>query len=58
MLNRQMTVFLKHADGYLIPVTMLVKFHYSQSLGYCFVGLFKPLDKVQPFNDERKIKTE
>jgi hypothetical protein len=38
-----MTVFVKKANGYVIPVELFIKFHYSIDYKYTFLAVIKPL---------------
>jgi hypothetical protein len=44
-------MFIKKANGYVIPVELYIKFHYSIDYQYTFLALVKPFFEMAPFNN-------
>ena len=42
-------MFIKNANGYVIPVELYIKFHYSIDYQYTFLALVKPFFEMAPF---------
>ncbi len=44
-------MFIKKANGYVIPVELYIKFHYSIDYQYTFLALVKPFFEMAPFGN-------
>ncbi len=44
-------MFIKKANGYVIPVELYIKFHYSIDYQYTFLAVIKPFYEMAPFAD-------
>ena len=44
-------MFIKKANGYVIPVELYIKFHYSIDYQYTFLAIMKPFYEICPFQN-------
>jgi len=51
IINNKVTMFIKKANGYVIPVELYIKFHYSIDYQYTFLALVKPFFEMAPFGN-------
>lgn len=49
IINNKMTVFMKKINGYVIPVEIYIKFHFSIDYQYTFLAIVKPFYEMAPF---------
>lgn len=42
-------MFIKKNNGYVIPVELYIKFHYSIDYQYTFLAILKPFYEMAPF---------
>jgi hypothetical protein len=54
IINNKVTMFIKKSNGYVVPVELYIKFHYSVEHQYTFLALFKPFSEMAPFNNAVK----
>ncbi len=47
-------MFLKKANGYVVPVELFIKFHYSIDHQYIFLAIVKPFYEMTPFSNQLK----
>jgi hypothetical protein len=50
-------MFLKKASGYVMPVELYIKFHYSIDFEYTFLAIVKPFYEMSPFTNLVKYNT-
>lgn len=58
IINNKVTMFIKKANGYVIPVELYIKFHYSIDYQYTFLAIIKPFFEMTPFGNGLKYNTE
>jgi len=58
IINNKVTMFIKKANGYVIPVELYIKFHYSIDFQYTFLAIIKPFFEMAPFGNGLKYNTE
>jgi hypothetical protein len=51
IINNKVTMFVKKANGYVIPVELYIKFHYSIDYQYTFLAIVKPFFEMTPFTN-------
>lgn len=51
IINNKVTMFIKKANGYVIPVELYIKFHYSIDYQYTFLALVKPFFEMASFGN-------
>jgi hypothetical protein len=51
IINNKVTMFIKKSNGYVIPVELYIKFHYSIDYQYTFLALVKPFFEMAPFGN-------
>jgi hypothetical protein len=51
IINNKVTMFIKKANGYVIPVELYIKFHYSIDYQYTFLAIIKPFFEMAPFGN-------
>jgi PAS domain S-box-containing protein len=51
IINNKVTMFIKKANGYVIPVELYIKFHYSIEYQYTFLAIIKPFYEMAPFTN-------
>ena len=51
IINNKVAMFIKKANGYVIPVELYIKFHYSIDYQYTFLAVIKPFYEMAPFSD-------
>lgn len=49
IINNKVTMFIKKSNGYVIPVELYIKFHYSIDYQYTFLAIIKPFFEMTPF---------
>ena len=49
IINNKVTMFIKKSNGYVIPVELYIKFHYSIDYEYTFLAVIKPFYEMAPF---------
>ena len=54
IINNKVAVLLKKANGYVIPVELYIKFHYSIDYQYTFLAIFRPFYELKPFSNQVK----
>ena len=47
-------MFIKRANGYVIPVELYIKFHYSLDHHYTFLAIINPFHEMSPFANRIK----
>lgn len=50
-------MFVKKPNGYVIPVELYIKFHYSIDYQYTFLAILKPFYEMAPFTNGVKYNT-
>lgn len=58
ILNKNITFFLKKANGYIIPAEMYTKFYYSIDYQYTFLAVCKPYYEMSPFGNDVKYNID
>ena len=51
IINNKVTMFIKKSNGYVIPVELYIKFHYSIDYEYTFLAVIKPFYEMAPFSN-------
>jgi PAS domain S-box-containing protein len=51
IINNKVTMFIKKANGYVIPVELYIKFHYSIDYQYTYLAIIKPFYEMAPFSN-------
>ena len=51
IINNKVCMFIKKANGYVIPVELYIKFHYSIDYQYTFLAIMKPFYEMSPFQN-------
>lgn len=51
IIDNKVTMFIKKANSYVIPVELYIKFHYSVEYQYIFLAILTPLYEIAPFNN-------
>ncbi|TNV74775.1 hypothetical protein FGO68_gene16630 [Halteria grandinella] len=51
IINNKVTMFVKKTNGYVIPVELYIKFHYSIDYQYTFLAIVKPFYEMAPFSN-------
>ncbi len=51
-------MFIKKANGYVIPVELYIKFHYSIDYQYTFLAIIKPFYEMSPFSNGLKYNID
>jgi hypothetical protein len=54
IINNKVTMFIRKANGYVIPVELYIKFHYSIDYQYTFLAIIKPFYEMAPFGNGAK----
>ena len=54
IINNKATQFLKKSNGYVTPVELYIKFHYSLDYQYTFLAIFRPFHEMCPFANQQK----
>ena len=49
IINSKVTMFIKKSNGYVIPVELYIKFHFSIDYQYTFLAIVKPFYEMTPF---------
>eukprot|EP00347_Sterkiella_histriomuscorum_P004053 403361925 len=49
IINNKTCMFVKKSNGYVIPVELYIKFHYSIDYQYVFLAILKPFYEMAPF---------
>jgi hypothetical protein len=44
-------MFIKKSNGYVIPVELYIKFHFSIDYQYTFLAIIKPFFEMSPFSN-------
>ena len=44
-------MFMKKSNGYVIPIELYIKFHYSIEYQYIFLAIIKPFYEITPFTN-------
>lgn len=58
LMNRKILHFVKDKTTAIIPVEVILKFHYSNTYNYCFYGLISHVHELIPFKDGLKYSTD
>jgi hypothetical protein len=58
IINNRVTMFIKKANGYVIPVELYIKFHYSIDYHYTFLAIIRPFYQMAPFNNAVKYNID
>ena len=51
VINNKVTMFLKKSTGYVIPIELYIKFHYSIDYEYIFLAIVKPYYEISPYQN-------
>jgi hypothetical protein len=51
IINNKVTMFIKKSNGYVIPVELYIKFHFSIDYQYTFLAIIKPFFEMSPFSN-------
>jgi len=51
IINNKVTMFLKKKSGFVIPVELYIKFHYSIDYQYTFLAIVRPFYEITPFQN-------
>lgn len=54
IINNKATMFIKKANGFVIPVELYIKFHYSMDYRYTFLAIINPFHEMAPFKNKVK----
>jgi hypothetical protein len=54
IINNKATMFIKRSNGYVIPVELYIKFHYSYEFRYTFLAVITPFHEMAPFGNRIK----
>lgn len=54
IINNKATMFIKKANGFVIPVELYIKFHYSTDYRYTFLAILNPFHEMAPFKNKVK----
>jgi hypothetical protein len=57
IINNKTTMFLKKANGYVMPVELYIKFHYSIDYEYTFLAIVKLFYEMSPYTNLVKYNT-
>jgi len=57
IINNKTTMFLKKSTGYVVPVELYIKFHYSIDYEYTFLAIVKPFYEMSPYTNQVKYNT-
>jgi hypothetical protein len=57
IINNKTCMFIKKANGYIIPVELYIKFHYSIDHQYVYLAIIKPFYEMSPFSNGVKYNT-
>jgi hypothetical protein len=58
IINNMATMFIKRSNGYVIPVELYIKFHYSYELRYNFLAVISPFHEMAPFGNRIKYNID
>lgn len=58
IINNKATMFVKKANGYVVPVEIYIKFHFSTEYKYTFLAIVKPYTQMRPFHNEQSYKLD
>jgi hypothetical protein len=47
-------MFIKRKNGYVVPVELYIKFHYSLDFRYTFLAIINPFHEMSPFTNSVK----
>jgi hypothetical protein len=47
-------MFIKKSNGFVIPVELYIKFHYSMDYRYTFLAIINPFHEMAPFKNKVK----
>lgn len=51
-------MFIKKSNGYVIPVELYIKFHYSIDYQYTFLAIIRPFYEMSPFKNALKLNMD
>jgi hypothetical protein len=51
IINNKTTMFVKKSNGFVIPVELYIKFHYSIDYQYTFLAIIKPFYEMAPYTN-------
>lgn len=51
-------MFVKKSNGYVIPVELFIKFHYSIDYHYVYLAIIKPFYEMSPFGNGVKYNID
>ena len=51
VINNKVTMFMKKSAGYVIPIELYIKFHYSIDYEYIFLAIVKPFYEILPYQN-------
>eukprot|EP00347_Sterkiella_histriomuscorum_P023515 403334347 len=57
VINQKIVLFVRKQSGYVVPVEVFVKFHYSVQYQYVFLALVKPIYEIAPFSNQVKYNS-
>eukprot|EP00347_Sterkiella_histriomuscorum_P016877 403351503 len=57
VINQKIVLFIRKQSGYVVPVELFVKFHYSVQYQYVFLALVKPIYEIAPFSNQVKYNS-
>jgi len=58
IINNKVTMFIKKSNGYVIPVELYIKFHYSIDYQYTFLAIIKPFFEMAPYGNGLKYNID
>lgn len=58
IINNKVTMFVKKSNGFVIPVELTIKFHYSIEYQYTFLAIIQPFYEMSPFTNGIKYNID
>ena len=52
IINNKTCMFIRKSNGYIIPIELYIKFHYSIDYQYVYLALIKPFYEMAPFSNQ------
>lgn len=58
IINNKTCMFIKKSNGFVIPIELYIKFHYSIQYQYVFLAILKPFYEISPFSNGVKYNID
>ncbi|CDW72555.1 UNKNOWN [Stylonychia lemnae] len=58
IINNKTCMFVKKSNGYVIPIELFIKFHYSIEYQYVYLAILKPFYEMAPFSNGVRYNTD